>query len=712
MAASKAGDITIGVQADFARFRDDFTKLGGTVKQGVGDIQNSLQGIGQGLEAAKNAFEGFLAALAVEKIVDFVKSVTESAQQMQAAAQVAGLSTTAYQELILAGEHVGITHEQMSQGLDKFTKSIGLAADGNKKTAEAFKALGVSVLYADGTIRPTEDILTQVASALAAIASPAERAREEVALFGRAGQELAPLLNEGGDGIAKLREEVEKLGLVMDADTIQALANTQVKIDELNQHWKIFSAHLIDVLNPAIRATIDLMNDMLTITSEHVTRTAVETRQMDLLNRAIKAQEETLADDLKKANDPGWMQSLQFWKDWPAIIAADRAELKKLQDQLDALGVSMPGAGVPGASLHPMHGGHATTGAPVETATGSAAAKSAVDQATKDFEKEAKAIGSVEEALQRETAQASMNTEQIRLDNALRQANVGIRSAAGQQIAGEVDALNTALALKAENNKLDEDAKKLKEAIQSPQAKYNELIDEYNKLLETGRIDQAQYNAGVAAAAKAVQDADPAIKQATADQKELQTAIEDAAGSLLNDLGRAFTDSGTAADRWKNLLSHAIQDVMSAFDSLIKKLAGSAISSLFGGAAGTTLGDLFGGGSSAIVGPLAGSPMVLASGGHMGVGDWAVVGEAGPELVYADTPGNVLSASRTRGVFGSSGEQGGNIAYIDARGADAAAVARMEKALQVMNYSFEHRALAAVSNERKRGGAFAAAFNR
>ena len=94
----------------------------------------------------------------------------------------------------------------------------------------------------------------------------------------------------------------------------------------------------------------------------------------------------------------------------------------------------------------------------------------------------------------------------------------------------------------------------------------------------------------------------------------------------------------------------------------------------------------------------------------MGLGDWAIVGEAGPELVYADTPGNVLSASRTRGIFGSGGGGGDAHFHIDARGADMGAVARMEQALRDFHRTFDQRAVAAVSSQRKRGGTFAATF--
>ena len=103
----------------------------------------------------------------------------------------------------------------------------------------------------------------------------------------------------------------------------------------------------------------------------------------------------------------------------------------------------------------------------------------------------------------------------------------------------------------------------------------------------------------------------------------------------------------------------------------------------------------------------------MGGGGGMGIGDWAIVGERGPELVYADTPGNVLSADRTRGIFASGGGRGGDTHFhIDARGADMGAVARMEIAIRELHRTFEQRAVAAVAGQRKRGGTFASTFNR
>jgi hypothetical protein len=56
---------------------------------------------------------------------------------------------------------------------------------------------------------------------------------------------------------------------------------------------------------------------------------------------------------------------------------------------------------------------------------------------------------------------------------------------------------------------------------------------------------------------------------------------------------------------------------------------------------------------------------------------------------------------------------GGATTYnIDARGADSAAIARLEATLRDLHRSIEPRAVAAVGAARKRGGTFAAMFAR
>src|SRR5262249_37925948 len=83
----------------------------------------------------------------------------------------------------------------------------------------------------------------------------------------------------------------------------------------------------------------------------------------------------------------------------------------------------------------------------------------------------------------------------------------------------------------------------------------------------------------------------------------------------------------------------------------------------------------------------------------------AMVGENGPELVQFGRAGHVFPT-------GTGPRGGGMVINIDARGADMAAVARIESGLASMNRDFEQRSIAAINGQRKRCGSFAASFRR
>lgn len=86
----------------------------------------------------------------------------------------------------------------------------------------------------------------------------------------------------------------------------------------------------------------------------------------------------------------------------------------------------------------------------------------------------------------------------------------------------------------------------------------------------------------------------------------------------------------------------------------------------------------------------------MAGGGNVMPGNVFRVGEQGPENIVMGGPGYVQTAK----------ESSGNTVYLDARGADAGAVARIENALRQLNASIEVRAISAVSSQFSRNPSF------
>lgn len=168
-------------------------------------------------------------------------------------------------------------------------------------------------------------------------------------------------------------------------------------------------------------------------------------------------------------------------------------------------------------------------------------------------------------------------------------------------------------------------------------------------------------------------------------------------------------DARDSASQVKDLLSNAFKGAEDAFvqftktgklnfrdlaNSIIEDLiriqfrrnAASLVESLTGGGGGGLLGNLlgglgglFGGGvksdiASSIALNSVGPNAFFADGGYLGPGQFGIAGEAGAELIYGGKTGVSVFNQDQIG-------RGGNTYNIDARGADQAAVARLEQSL-------------------------------
>jgi hypothetical protein len=80
-------------------------------------------------------------------------------------------------------------------------KAIAEAASGSKDQALAFQNLGISVKDAEGNIRPTTDVLADIADAFSRVDDGAVKTQYQMALFGRSGANLNEFLSKGSAGI-------------------------------------------------------------------------------------------------------------------------------------------------------------------------------------------------------------------------------------------------------------------------------------------------------------------------------------------------------------------------------------------------------------------------------------------------------------------------------------------------------------------------------
>lgn len=168
----------------------------------------------------RNALIGLGAIAGIHEVISAIEETANAAAGVAREAQKIGIGTTALQELKHAAEASGLPVEDLEQSLTLMARAAYAAANGNSEAGATFRKLGVGIRGANGQIRPAEELLGDLADRFAAMPDGVEKTALATHAFGRSGAQMIPFLNKGRTGIAELREEAERFGIVMDEDLI------------------------------------------------------------------------------------------------------------------------------------------------------------------------------------------------------------------------------------------------------------------------------------------------------------------------------------------------------------------------------------------------------------------------------------------------------------------------------------------------------------
>jgi hypothetical protein len=204
----------------------------------------SAASIGKGIAAA--------ATVAAGALVYMGKAAIDNADRLNLLSQSTGVSTEALSQLEYAAQMSGLSSEDLTKGLTKLSKAAFAAASEGGSAAEKFERLGIQVKNADGSIRPTEDLLLDIADKFSKMEDGAAKTGMAMEIFGKSGAQLIPFLNEGKAGIAALTAEADRLGLTLGGDAAKAADAFNDNLDRLK-----FAAQ--GVVNQAVQQMLPML---------------------------------------------------------------------------------------------------------------------------------------------------------------------------------------------------------------------------------------------------------------------------------------------------------------------------------------------------------------------------------------------------------------------------------------------------------------------
>jgi len=216
-----------------------------SIKRGLGGLTDTAKSV-----------NGVLANLGVgvslAGIGAMIKSSIDSADALDEMAQRTGIAVESLSLLVPAAELSAVSTEKFEAGLKKLATGMLEAATGSEASAQKFGALGVAVQDQDGTLRDSEQVLLDLADRFKAMPDGAEKAALAVDIFGKAGAEMIPFLNQGRDGIGALKQEAAELGLQLSADTAAQAGNFNDALDKLKLATQSIGNQIIASLLPAL----------------------------------------------------------------------------------------------------------------------------------------------------------------------------------------------------------------------------------------------------------------------------------------------------------------------------------------------------------------------------------------------------------------------------------------------------------------------------
>jgi hypothetical protein len=184
----------------------------GRMEGGLNSLVGKLQAFGSLL----------IGGAVAQGIRSFVHDLEQTGSELNDSSERLGLSTDALQEWRFAAGQSGVGAQQLDAAFARLTLSAEAASQGSARHAKALQALGVNYRDAQGDILPIGDLLPQLVAGFSSIEDQGEKSALAVALFGRAGQRLLPILSGGTEGLAELQAQFQELGGGMSAEAVKA----------------------------------------------------------------------------------------------------------------------------------------------------------------------------------------------------------------------------------------------------------------------------------------------------------------------------------------------------------------------------------------------------------------------------------------------------------------------------------------------------------
>src|SRR3990172_4233543 len=172
------------------------------------------------LASFKSTMQKILGGISLAVVgTKFAKAITDAkdyAAELSKMAEKVGVPVQALSRMADAAEDVGLDLGGLATGLKFLSRNMFEAAQGSGAAKEIFEALGVQFKNADGSLRPLEDTMLDLADIFSRMEDGPAKTAMALKLLGRSGQEMIPFLNKGREALREWMKDADAMGKTID----------------------------------------------------------------------------------------------------------------------------------------------------------------------------------------------------------------------------------------------------------------------------------------------------------------------------------------------------------------------------------------------------------------------------------------------------------------------------------------------------------------
>lgn len=259
-----AGAISGGLDWDTQSFEKGFLRVEALTQTFPSIVTNFMASPMLGLVGvATMAMTGVVGAIksGVRLMIDAFNESLENADKINDMATNVGVGVEALSGLGLAAQQAGSGVEEMADAFKFLGKNVAEALAGGKEQASIFRGLGISLKDAAGQSRPLEEIMFDLADAMAQAEGTGKRTDVAMALLGRSGSNLIATLSQGSTALREQIRTFEQYGAVV----TKGAASSADAFGDLLGKFQIAWSGIKNQLAEPLRETLTpLLQDLLT----------------------------------------------------------------------------------------------------------------------------------------------------------------------------------------------------------------------------------------------------------------------------------------------------------------------------------------------------------------------------------------------------------------------------------------------------------------